>query len=371
MAATLAAAMAAAALAAQESPSYTLGGEVEARPFARYAGSGNFAASDLSYGQASVLGLELAAAGERARLAVSTEAAVLSGSAAADAWAAAGAATYAGLDSAGLLLVPAYSAAAGPAAPPTLLEARIRALYLKLDFDWLSLTAGRQVVKYRRGELWSPTDPFTELDLSGLSPVRRGSDALRLVLPLGATGAFDLVAAPSAGFSRGRYAARLSGLLSGVDAAAIGYRDGGAGAWSFGTDFKVDLGLSLDGEALCSIPDAGTAWVRAACGADYSFGDFIVAAEYYYNGGGATADPNAPGSHNAFATLSWKASDFLAVAATLVDGISSGSWTAALTASLDAAQNAELGAYARCVYLGTASPAPWIAESGLDIKVKF
>ena len=36
---------------------------------------------------------------------------------------------------------------------------------------------GRQVVNYGRGTLWSPTDIFTELDLSGISPVRRGTDA--------------------------------------------------------------------------------------------------------------------------------------------------------------------------------------------------
>jgi hypothetical protein len=355
-------------LAAQDEPSYSLGGTVEARPFARSSGSLGIEPSDLYYGQATSLGLELGARGERARAAASIEAALLTGVAADDAWEAAGKAAEAGLDSAGLLLSPAYAAAE---APPTLLVARVRALYLKLDYDWLSLSLGRQVVKYQRGALWSPTDPFTELDLSGISPVRRGSDALRLVFPLEATGTLDLVAAPRADFSRGRYAARLSGLVAGVEGAAIGYRDGASGTWNLGADFQADLLLGWNGEAVYSRPDSGEGWLRASGGADYSFGDFVVAAEYYYNGGGAEADPNAPGSHNAYASLAWRATDFLSLAASLVDGISERAWSAALTASLDAAQNAVLAAYARLSRLGEAAPYPRVAEAGIDVLVKF
>jgi hypothetical protein len=344
--------------------SYTLGGTIEARPFARY--SGGPAAGDFSYGQATSLGLELAAGGRRARAAASLEAAVLSGAAASDAWALASAAQLSGMDSAGLLLAPAYSA--GPA-PPTLLEARIRSLYLKLDWDSLSLTAGRQVVNYRRGSLWSPTDPFTELDLSGISPVRRGSDALRLVLPLGATGAFDLVAAPGLGSSGGRYAARLAGLVGGFDAAALAWRDNGASTWNLGGDFKTDLVIGLDGQALWSRPDSREGWLRAALGADWSIGDFVAQVEYYYNGGGPAADPGASGSHNLYAALSWKASDFLSLAASLVDGLSEGTWSPTLSATLDAAQNASLLAYARAIKAG---PAPsWSTEAGLDMTIKF
>jgi hypothetical protein len=359
--------------AAQEGSAFTLGGTAEARPFARYSGSfaggpGGFDWAGMSYGQATSLGLELAASGTRARAAASIEAALLTGAAAADAWAAAGAL---GAGTAGLLVAPAY--VAGPA-PATLLEARVRTLYVKLDYDWFSLTAGRQVVKFARGAIWNPTDPFTELDLSGISPVRRGSDALRLSFPLGATGAFDLVAAPSPGFSTGRYAARLSGLLGGVDGALLASRDGAAGAWSLGMDFKADLILGFDGSALYTLPDSGGAslgsgYLRAAGGADYSFGDFVAAAQYCYNGGGASADPNASGSHNAFLSLSWRASDFLSLTASLIDGLSSGSWSATLAASLDAAQNAALAAY--CRLLRSPGPEPWLAEAGLSIKVSF
>ena len=57
--------------------------------------------------------------------------------------------------------------------------------FSRVNLDWISFTAGRQVVNYGRGALWSPTDIFTELDLAGISPVRRGTDALRVAAPSG------------------------------------------------------------------------------------------------------------------------------------------------------------------------------------------
>lgn len=357
-------------LAAQES-GLMLGGTLEARPFARYATSSAASTPSWSYGSVTALDLEMGAKGEHARAAASVEASLATGAAATDAWAAAAAGL--GTDA---LFAPAYGS--GSPVPGRLLSARIRLLYAKLDYDAFALTAGRQVVNYAKGSLWSPTDLFTELDLTGLSPLRRGTDALRLALPLGATGALDLVAAPDASFSSGRYAARLSGFITGlrgeggIDGSLIACRDGSAAAWDFGADFKTDLIAGIDGEALYSLPDSGSGYLLAAGGSDYSFGDFVVAAQYYYNGGGAAADGNAPGAHNAYAALSWKASDFVSLAASCVAGLSEKSCVALASVSVDAAQNAELLGYAKLAWTG-ALEAAWsaAAEAGLRLKVKF
>jgi hypothetical protein len=360
-------ALASSGLGAQDSGPLTVGGTVGEQPFLRYAISGSAEGSGLSYGSNSGLGLELGVAGAAARAAASVEAAVLTGAAAADAWSA----SAAGMESPDLLLVPSY--AGGSPAPVALLAARVRALYVKLDFEKASLTAGRQVVNYRLGALWSPTDLFTELDLSGLSPVRRGSDALRLVFPLGATGALDLVAAPKADPSQGRYAARLSGLVAGVDASAIAYRDGANGLYCAGAGFKADLAAGIDGEALLSFPDAGPDpgkhLLRAALGADYSIGELIFAAEYYYDGGGAP-DPASLGAHNAYASLAWKATDFVTLTGLAAADPASGAWSATLLAGLDAAQNAKATAYVKL--LRTVSPAVYrSAEAGLSLTLSF
>ncbi len=361
-----------------EDASFALGGSIEARSFSRFRAPEGLAFDSAEYGSASTLSLDIDARGPNARAYASIEAALLSAAAAGDAWEAAGIADASSLDPGGLLMAPAYDSTATDA-PPTLLQARFRSLYVKIDRDWASLIVGRQVIKYQRGALWSPTDVYTELDLSGISPVRRGADALRLSFPLGATGAFELAAAPSAdladgAFADGRCSARLSGMVLGIDAAALAFRDGrpgsaGGGSWNAGAAVGADLGLGLDAEVLATWPDSGEAWMRAALGADWSIGRLVLAAEYYYNGGGPAADPAAPGSHNAYAAASWAALDLASFSASGTVGFSAESWSAALSASISAAQNAQVVAYARLSRPGAGQSAA--LEIGASMTVKF
>ncbi len=319
---------------------WTLGGSLSLLPALTYAGSGSLDAADFTYGSGTTLGLTLKTGGGRARAEGSVEAAVLTGASAVLAQAIA-ASPYARTDE--LLLPASPSSASGQDAA---MAARIRTLYGKLDFDWASFTLGRQVLNYGRGALWTPTDIFTELDLSGISPVRRGTDALRIVLPLSVTGGLDLAAAPTLFPGSGRYAVRLSGLLDDVDAALMAARDGAAPAWLAGADFKADVIVGLYGDAIYEQPDAGGGgFMRAAAGADYSFGDFIVAAEYYYNGGGAAADLLYPDVHNVFASLTWTASELFALTLSTVVDLQGGAGTGTLLARISAAQNADVTAY--------------------------
>lgn len=359
--------------ATDEAASWSLGGTVSTQPYAAYAGSDAFTAADVSYGSTTTLGLDLKAVSDRARVEASLETAVLAGAAARNAWAVGGC-SYARPDE---LLLPAY--ASGSPAPDTIVAARVRTLYLKLDFDWASLTAGRQVVNYGGGALWSPTDIFTELDLTGLSPVRRGSDALRLVVPLGATEGVDLVAAPTAAPADGRYALRARGFVAGVEGAVMTARDGAAKGTLFGADFKADLELGVYGEISYELYDSGqTGTLEAAGGADYSLGDFIVAAEYYYNGGGGASDRLFTASHNVYGSLTWKPTELLRLATTVVWDVTDGSGTGTLLGRLSAAQNAALSGFLQYSYgqssyglaFGSGSSS-WSAEAGLEIEVVF
>jgi hypothetical protein len=362
-AAALAAGIAALTAGAQDASSWGLGGSVAAQPFAAYAGNGSLEEADFSYGSTTTLDLDLRARGERARAEASAEAAVLTGASALAAWAA----SASGLARTDELLVPGAEPAGS--GPETLVALRLRTLYVKLDFDWASLTAGRQVINYNRGVLWSPTDLFNELDLTGLSPVRLGSDALRLAVPFDATAGLDLAAAPTTAPADGRYSARLSGLVAGVDGALTTARAGRG--WMFGADFKADLVVGIYGDVAYRVPDSGAdAAFRAAAGADWSIGDLVMAAEYYYNGGGADADPLFPGSHNLYASLLWNATELFSLSGTVTWDIPDGSGTALLLGSLSAAQNATFQAYLKAAYdPGLAAPAG--VQAGVNIEVKF
>jgi hypothetical protein len=357
--------------AAAPATPWTLGGSLLVQPLGSYAAAGPWSLSNLGYGSDSTLSLDFSAGGGRARAEASVEAPVLTGASAALAWAVA-ATPFGRADE---LLLPAL-----PGSADVALAGRVRTMYARLDLDWMSLTLGRQVINYGRGTLWSPTDIFTELDLAGISPVRRGTDALRLTVPLGATAGLDLAAAPTLAPAAGRYSARLGALLlDAVDAAAMAARDGAGKGWLFGADFKTDLEVGLTGEAVYDQPDAGGwGWVRAAAGVDWSIGDFILAAEYYYNGGGAAADLLFPGTHNVYASVTWNASELFQAALALIANIEQGTGTGTLTAEVSAAQNADVSAFLQAgngsagygIGYGVGG-ASWTAQAGLGLEVKF
>jgi hypothetical protein len=377
-AAAIAAALVTAAAAAwsqDAASSWDLGGSLFSQPYAVYAGTWPFDNGDVSYGSATTLSLDLGARGARARTEASVEASVLTGAAAALAWAIAGS-PFARPDE---LLVPAFTPPLALAPPPTLFALRVRTLYLKLDPGWASLTMGRQVVNYGRGALWSPTDIFTELDLTGLSPVRLGTDALRVGVPLGSTGGLDIVAAPTIAPADGRYALRAGGLLGDVDGALMAARDGSGKGWVFGADFKADIVLGIYGEAIYELPDSGLAGVfRAAAGADWSFDNFILAAEYYYNSGGSDADPLFPGAHNVYASLTWTPTELVQCSALTFFDVIGGTGTVTILTAISVAQNASLKVFLQGgnspagLGVGTGGSASiWTLEAGLNVEVKF
>ena len=360
--------------AAQASQGTTFGGSVLEQAYGSYSGSGGFSSGDFGYGSSTTLELDLDAKGPRARASASLEAAVLDGASAQSTWLL----IEEGQVPADELFVPAARPDSGS---DLLMAARVRTLYVKLDADRASLTAGRQVINYERGALWSPTDIFTTLDLTGLSPIRLGSDALRLAFPFGETGALDLVAAPGAKPARGLYSARLSGFPLGVDGALFAARDGASRIGYMGADFKADLELGFYGDLSYALPDSGAAEsaagsaagsagrLRAAVGADWSTGDFIFAAEYYYNGVGSAADPLFPGAHNVYGDLTWRASELLSVSASVIEDCSDRSGTGLLQASISAAQNATLSLYCKATWAeGYALPA---GQAGATIAVSF
>ena len=345
--------------AADPSNSWTLGGSLGAQNYAAYGENGGSGVSGFSYGSNTKLDLDLDVSADRARASASVEAAVLGGSAAELAWAAAGSAA-ARKDE---LLLPQTAAANS-----TLVAGRLRTLYLKLDLGWSSLSAGRQVLNYGRGALWSPADIFTELDLSGLSPLRLGTDSLLLDLPFGDTGTVDLVGAPTADPSAGRYLLRIRDLVADLDGAISAGRDGKD--WIAGVDFKTDLIVGLYADAVYAIPDTGAEGrFRAAGGMDWSLGDFIFAAEYYYNGGGPELDPLFPGTHNLYGNITWRTTELSTLSATTVWDISDQSGSATLLGTLSAAQSTDIGVYVKALVSPSVSSPSY--ETGLNLVVKF
>lgn len=348
--------------AAQES-SWTLGGSLTQQAYAAAAESGSSAEG--SYGSATTLEATLRARGPVLRAEFSAEAALLAG-ASAEAFAAA--AALPGGVPADTLYSPGDLSDA-----ETVLAARVRTAYVKWTVEGFSLTAGRQIVNYGKGTAWSPVDLFTERDFSGLSLARRGSDALRLTVPLGALSLAEAVASPASDPAEGTYALRAAGLVFGtLEGSLVGARKGGAEEWIVGGDFKFDLSrISFHGDAAYSIPDSGGSGnLRCVLGFDTSFGDFVLGAEYYYNGAGVAGDPLFPGAHNAYGALSWSAADYHTLALSALADLEHALFAATLTWAWGLAQNGGLTTYLR-LSNGRAGTEGWTGQAGLQWDVKF
>lgn len=357
---------------AQGEPALSVGGNLESAGYLGIDGSAGDWSS--SYGSSSSLSLYLdlrgSGTGTRASAGASLETAVRTGAAAGNLWLLA----RSGLAPQDEFLVP--DPAGAGTVPEVLASIRLRTAWARLDWGWASFTAGSQILNYGRGAVWSPVDIFSSLETRGLSTTRRGVDALRLKAPLGATGLLDLVAAPGRDPDAGTYSIRTSGLLApGLDAGAVAAWSGDDRSFLAGADFKLDLGASFHGEALWTHPAvSGLAGnddrLRASCGLDWSAGDFIFLAEYYWNGGvPAAEDPFLTGAHSLYAALSWQASDLLALNGSVTWDITDASGSSQLVASWDAAQGASLAAYLKAGY--GAGSSPWYANAGLALRVSF
>jgi hypothetical protein len=369
--------------------SFSVNGSLETLPYAAYSGTDDFSGS-FSCGSATKFDLELTARGPSAAVQASAGASLEADLYTGAAVGAFLAANQLGEMPADLILGPATS---GGSTPEALTAAQVRTAWAKLDWGWASLQAGRQVLSYGRGAWWSPEDIYTRVELSGISSLKLGSDALRLRLPFGDTGMLDAAAAPTANPADGTYSMRLSGLpVSGLDLGAIaGYSGGGgtttagagySGAASFtsglggcmlaGGDFKLDLGASFYGEALWLGPDDGAPGLfRSAFGLDWSFGDFYVAAEYYYNGGVASnLDPYFAGTHNVYGNISWKTTPFVTMIADVLWDVTDAEGIGLFVVSADVAQNAVFSAFAE-LSRNALSTAPLMVMTGIDLLVKF
>lgn len=162
----------------------------------------------------------------------------------------------------------------------------------KLALAWrtslFNLTVGRQVVSWGTGRLWNPTDlfsPFAPTDVD--REVRRGADAVRASVPLGATGELDLIWLPQLQFGDNGGVVRGRANFNDVDVSAsvAKYVDDIV----VGADVAGDIDVvAVYAEAAVTVGGSDEdAFARAVVGASARpTDDWFVNVEGYYNGAG-------------------------------------------------------------------------------------
>lgn len=161
-----------------------------------------------------------------------------------------------------------------------------RKLYLSLFWDQLTLTVGRQIINYGVGYVFSPIDCFSTVDLQDAGFSRKGSDILRVQVPLGdLAGLEGVITIP--GEHGITSAIKVFANLWDYDCSLTGIYKQPDEEFLLGLSFKGDLGVGIHGELVAvSNAQKETRYFEGVAGVDYSFldGRLFLLAEYYYNG---------------------------------------------------------------------------------------
>jgi hypothetical protein len=171
-------------------------------------------------------------------------------------------------------------------------------LAVKVHLPFADVVVGRQVLSWGAGRFWNPTDllaPFGPADVD--REVRRGVEAVRVSVPIGEVTLVDALWLPQKALADNGFVLRAQTNVLGFDvslSAAKYVSDVVVGA-----DFSGDAGpLGVHGEAAYTFGLAGLDgsepvrvadhFLRAVAGVEWRpLDDWIVSAEYYFNGLGA------------------------------------------------------------------------------------
>jgi hypothetical protein len=182
-----------------------------------------------------------------------------------------------------------------------LLQQNLDLLSIKVPLPKGEVVVGRQVLSWGTGRFWNPTDllsPFAPTDVD--REVRHGVDAVRYTLPLGKTSFVDVLYLPQQESWAQGGVARVQANTKGFDVSASVAKY--VSDVVFGADTAGDIGpLGVHAEAAYTLgltnlggPESaqvGEQFLRAVVGCDWRPAkDWMIVAEYYFNGFGAT-DP--------------------------------------------------------------------------------
>lgn len=170
--------------------------------------------------------------------------------------------------------------------------------YVKLIFDRLDLTIGRQQISLGTGYVWNPTDLFNYKSLIDPTYEQPGHNAIRADIPLLGLYSMSIIFTPENTWSRSTKLARIKGNAGHFDFSVIfteknekttDYRDFSVDTHRrrlFGGDLVGELlGLGVWAEAAFNdVPYRDNFW-EIDGGLDYTLDDgTYILAEYYHNG---------------------------------------------------------------------------------------
>lgn len=162
----------------------------------------------------------------------------------------------------------------------------IERLYLDLYLPGVDLRIGRQPLFWGSAAMLNPTDPFPELLVTEPWRPRRGTNAIRALVPLDADSDLTTVVGTSDLFSAVRLAGRWRRTVGPVDLAFVAAYRGDDEDGLFGIDLRGNTGIGWWFEGALHMQPGGVR-EELAIGIDYSFpvlDGLVLVAQYYRNG---------------------------------------------------------------------------------------
>lgn len=270
--------------------------------------------------------------------------------------------------------------------PSAALVLDIRKLYGALYLPYADVSAGRQIISFGEGVVFSPIDVFSSVNILDLSLRRRGSDVARVRVPITDLSGLDAIVKVSSRADGVAGAVKAYGHAGSFDIAGVGIYQGGTREYITGLEFKGDLVAGVYGELVEHWQYGGNRSFIGMLGSDYSIGDdWYFTAEYLYN-----ERPQAPSgpaqfsvlqtnvtlSHNhyGFGMARYKINDLMNISASAIADITSKSGIYTGQYSYNALQNATVIAYVQGYPASTTGlvPVPYaIITYGLRVIVAF
>lgn len=235
----------------------------------------------------------------------------------------------------------------------------ITKLYGTFSFPQGDLSLGRMILNYGKGQLFSPADLFSAVNLQDPALGRTGTDVIRFQIPLSDLSGLDAVSTLALPPDRAVFGGRAFASVGGWDLSAMVFQNGG-GLNSLtnepgllaGLDWKGDLLIGFYGEALFSVPykdyypDPNRSGISLALGADYSWsGSWFCTVEYQGNFGQGPRFGQFQGDSSLYANLSWKLDDWTSANTHVIYIADTGAWQGLLSVNKTVIRRTSLSFY--------------------------
>jgi hypothetical protein len=162
----------------------------------------------------------------------------------------------------------------------------LRELYFTLYAQFADIGIGRQIINFGKGNVLSPIDIFSPVNITDLNFKRNGSDVVNIKIPLGTVSGIDCITELPVDQQEHTSAMKLFTNISNFDLDLIGMYRHMAREAIIGVSFKGDVFTGVYGEYAGHFYRDTHKYVNEfMIGADYSLlsNDLIFNIEYSYN----------------------------------------------------------------------------------------